>query len=185
MSQRELKGLMQTAYHEAGHAVAAFLMKIRFTGLSIISDDDSFGRMSGSKWTSKFAREHADKKILRSRIEVRMIVLLAGYAAGMIFSGIKRRDGARKDFQDASWLGSYVCGNREEIEAYIKWLTERTKNILSNSINRAAVEALARELLVNKEIGYKKAKAIINASDEEWEREEGIMPWKGPTKPSN
>jgi ATP-dependent Zn protease len=96
---------MQTAYHEAGHAVAAFLMKIRFTGLSIISDDDSFGRMAGSKWTSKFDPEHADKNILRSRIEARMIVLLAGYAAGMIFSGVKRRDGARKDFQDASWLG--------------------------------------------------------------------------------
>jgi len=185
MSQRKPKSLMQTAYHEAGHGVAASLMKIRFTRLSIISDEDSLGRMSGSKWTSNFNPEYTDQKILRSRIERHIIVLLAGYAAVMIFAGVKNRQGAKSDFHTAANLGSYVCGNSEEIGSYMDWLVERTKNILSNSINRAAVEALARELLVNKEIGYKKAKAIIKASDEEWERKQGIMPWKGPTKPSN
>ena len=79
-------------------------------------------------------------------------------------------------------MADYISGSDEETGAYIDWLVERTKNILSNPVDRAAVEALAHSLLLHEEIGYKKVRATIKASDEAWEEAEGIMLWKEPTK---
>jgi len=95
---RKSKKLLATAYHEAGHGVAAFLMKIRFSRLSIIEDEDSEGRMTGCRWTSKFNPEYDDRKILRRRVEARIILLLAGCVAGMIFASVKKRRSAGADF---------------------------------------------------------------------------------------
>lgn len=34
-----------TAYHEAGHAVASMVLGIRFDHISIVRDEDSYGRV--------------------------------------------------------------------------------------------------------------------------------------------
>jgi ATP-dependent Zn protease len=49
MTKCEREKLKKTAYHEAGHAVAAFAMSKRFKRVSTIPnpDKDSLGRLSG------------------------------------------------------------------------------------------------------------------------------------------
>lgn len=41
--------IILNAYHEAGHAVAAYILRVPFISVSIIRDSESYGRLNHSK----------------------------------------------------------------------------------------------------------------------------------------
>lgn len=154
--------LKKTAYHEAGHAVAAFAMNKRFTRVSIIAnpDDNSLGRLLGCGWNSKLNPEFDGGVRLRNRVEAQIIVFLAGPVAEAKLTGHYNHIGASKDYHDAVSFAGYVTGSSKETSAYINWLLEKTKNLLSN-YNWDAVKMLADELIKRREIGYMTTRKII------------------------
>src|SRR5579862_9041515 len=96
------KRLLATAYHEAGHAVAARRLGQGVTGISIVPDSESRGRTTGHKRSIDASRrffaqlEEADydagwggsiKGRLRRRVERTVMVLLAGGMAEMRATG--------------------------------------------------------------------------------------------------
>ena len=50
---RKQRRLWFTAYHEAGHAVAYFLLRFRVARVSVIPDEESLGRVRGYKMSRK------------------------------------------------------------------------------------------------------------------------------------
>jgi ATP-dependent Zn protease len=81
MTKGERKKLKEVAYHEAGHAVAAFLMRRRFKKVSIIPEGNALGCLDGCGWRSKQNPEYDDVARLRNRIEGQIIISLAGPVA--------------------------------------------------------------------------------------------------------
>ena len=162
MTKKEREKLKKTAYHEAGHAVAAFILRKRFKKISIIPNpyENSLGRLSGCGWKSNLNPEFDEDGRLRHMVETQIIIFLAGPVAEAKLTGRYNHIGASKDYEGAVLYASYVTGSSEETSAYINWLLEKTKNILS--IYRwDAVELLAGELIKRREIGYKTTREII------------------------
>ena len=160
MTKGERKKLTTVAYHEAGHAVAAFLMRRRFKKVTIIPEGNALGSLAGCGWRSKLNPEYDDGARLRHRIEADIIVSLAGPVAEAKLTSRFNHIGACQDYHDAVGCALYVTDSKNETEAYINWLLERTKNILS-FIRWDAVKELADELIKQREIGYTIARKII------------------------
>lgn len=156
----------QTAYHEAGHAVAAYVLRRRFSKVTIVEHEDSVGSMTlpPSYW-SGFNPDVDQSRGSRARIEKEIMVLLAGEIAVDIHTG--REDWGEvvtylgSDLHTASDLADYVTTSSDESEAFLNWLIIRTRNMLSLPHWSDAVNALAAALIEHGEIGYRKARQII------------------------
>ena len=172
------KKLKATAYHEAGHAVAAYNCRIAFTEVSIIPNDDTNGRITFRKSPKSFQPDLCMNTRTRLRIENNAIVDFAGGKAEHKFrhSRFPTR-GASADFDNTVQLILYYCGSEREADAYIKWLSVRAEYLVGVRENWAAIEALASELLIHQKIGSRRARQIIRQtmesyrpSPEDWER---------------
>ena len=166
--------LERTAYHEGGHAVAAYLLKRRFTGISIVPDDDdgSLGRCTYDKWRSKLNPEYDDGPVLRNLVETRVMTALAGIQAEAELTRRRNWVGANSDLRSAANLLSYISGSTAEHTAYQDWLWERTGSLIRDPQHWAMIQALASALLTQHLIGERKARAIIREAQQAWVNEQ-------------
>ncbi len=160
-SKIKAERLLRIAYHEAGHAVVAYVLRRRFTNLSIIEDDDSLGHVSFAKHHPKFQPDVMSFDKARPQIEKRVMVSAAGDAAESLLTGRHNWLGARQDMENAHRMAGYLCGSPEEETAYVRWLWIRTQNLLRHHVHWRAVEVLAAALIEQKRIGQKEARVII------------------------
>ena len=157
------------SYHEAGHAVAAFVMRMRFTHLSIIPDEDSIGHTMTSKLRD-FQPDVGRSRAGRDRYERYAMVSLAGLVAERLRIGRVRYRTNHPDVVQAFYLCSNTCGSDEETQACINWLWERTKNLMKSGRQLAAVEALAKQLRVRRYTGEREACRIIKQAFSDWDK---------------
>ena len=165
--------LKRIAYHEAGHAVMAYWLRRRIRQVTVIPDPDrgSLGHLEKGKGQHLSALEWvgANSPIkLRVGAEREAMISFAGLAAEQILLGSTRHyRQSGSDFayatQCLSYLTDYDGGRNDtdELDAYSKWLYERTRATLTVSYLWQAVEALANELLARKHVGGKEARQII------------------------
>ena len=151
----------RTAYHEAGHAVAAYLRRLRFTSISIIPYRGTLGRCEFSEAPivvdlNAHSIEHA-----RRRIETLIIVSLAGGVAECLVTGRHNWRGAHADLHDAARYASFVTGSEDELGAYVRWLWEHTKMLLASPPCWLAVQQLAVVLVEDGRVGERRARKII------------------------
>ena len=162
--------LESAAYHEAGPAVASYILNQRFSYLTVNPDEDSLGHIV---WINlaKFNPEVDDLEKIRKPLEKMIFTGQAGHAAERLFRGRNNWIGSNSDVTRALDFLFYLVGTPEEAEAYFNWLFIRIGNLLSRDWNWAAVEALANALMEQKKIGYKKAREIIkNAIEAEFNK---------------
>ncbi len=160
----KLTSIEKTAYHEAGHAVAAFYYKRRFVKISIVPDDESLGRViyPNSYW--KWFKFDKNTPIIRARIEEEILKKFAGEVAERIASKSDNLGRPREHNRRARELASFVCGSKQEINSFIQWLWRRETYLMQDPCRWAAVEALAKALLEKKEIGYQETRKIISSA---------------------
>ena len=141
-----------TAYHEAGHAVAAIALERGFQSVSIIPDDDSNGRVvyherglfaGGVQPLSLTPHQEA-------AVRDRVVGTLAGPLAeermrGKLASEIQL--GATSDYHQAVHLASLAV-NDDEIEPYLAWLTVRSSSLVE--LWWLQIDAVAEGLLEHK-----------------------------------
>ena len=163
------KQLRETAYHEAGHAVAAYCCQIRFKEVTIIPDEDSLGKLVSSKRPKSFQPDINQDTKTRLRIERETIVYFAGGIAERKLTGGKRLKGAHVDLSHAIDLLDRLTGGTRETEAYGNWLFIRAEYLVMHPWNWTAIEALAAELMEHKRIGYRRARQIIKQAIENYE----------------
>ena len=83
-SKSQKKKLEKTAYHEAGHAVAAFLLRKRFSYVTIESGEDSLGHIILKRFRDSFQPDVDEISKIRRPLEKDIMISLAGNAADKI-----------------------------------------------------------------------------------------------------
>jgi hypothetical protein len=125
-----------TAIHEAGHAVMAYLLRRPFKSVSVIADDDSYGRVQSDVPGKWFRPDLEVSARARSVIEDRVVITLAGGEAEWAWYAWQpdAPDGWQDHVQagmagDLRWaidLAYYAAGESiPELEAYVEWLRQK------------------------------------------------------------
>jgi hypothetical protein len=161
------------AYHEAGHCVAAYRLRIRFTGrkaLTIIPTETYSGRFihhcilkNDVEWN---ASDHN-----RLRMERSVQALLAGVEAQRRYdeTTISHEDGfgnwdGGPDYHEAVNQVSYFTSGSKERELYIELLRFRAQNLVQLDFNWKCICAIADALMQKKVLSAKEAIAIIQGT---------------------
>ena len=158
---------LATAYHEAGHAVAAFHLGAALGKVSIKADpeDGSLGRCHTPlpKW---FNPDDIDART-HEWVRKHVVISLAGRAAEKLLTGRNNNAGARGDLQYATKLALYVTGSNESAGAYLRWLTLEAGNLVNCEVQKVAIEAVARELLSRECLPSSDVKDVIRRAWQE------------------
>jgi Peptidase family M41 len=132
-----------TAIHEAGHAVMAYLLRRPFTSVSVVEDDESYGRVhigAPGKW---FRPDIEIDSRTRSLIEDRIMISFAGPELERITLGHQEWvAGCEYDLHQAVNLASYMTGPEAETSAYCEWLLQRTIAAIGQPRFRVLADAL-------------------------------------------
>ena len=155
----------RAAYHEAGHAVASYLVKRRLSYCTIEPNPDNhtLGHCEYRNLAS-FKPDAVLTGRLRNQIEKLIIVLLAGAVAESLKFGRPYWKGSENDTTQAHDLAIYLCNEDKEAGAFINWLWQRTRNILEFGPHWAAVEAISEELMKSKYISERQTRKIIGTT---------------------
>jgi hypothetical protein len=160
--KNSLTKLERAAYHEAGHAVASYLVHRRLACVSIVPnpDDNTLGRCEYRNLAT-FKPDAPLTCRFRSQIEKLITVLLAGAMAERLRTGRIYRKGSDDDMTQAYDAAMCLFDEDKEARAFVDWLWERTRNLIGFEPHWAAVEALAKELRERRFIGERLARQII------------------------
>jgi hypothetical protein len=151
----------RTAYHEAGHAVAAYLRHLRFTSVSIVPDRGTLGRCEFSEAPVVIDLSVPPTPRTRARVETLIVVSLAGVIAECLLTGRHNWRGAHADLRDAGRYAEALAGSDNEAGAYARWLWEHTRVLLSAPPCWLAVQRLAGALTEDGRVGERRARALI------------------------
>lgn len=150
-----------TAYHEAGHAVAAYVLRRAFTRVSIEADESTLGRCSFRPPGEWFRPDLKVDWATRRRLEERMMISLAGPEVEASFTGTYDPAAAQEDLDRAIDHACFMTGDEIEASAYVEWIRLRTVNLMKRDGFWPGVAALADELLARREVTYRTARAVI------------------------
>ena len=145
-----------TAFHEAGHALMAYLQRVSFRQVSIAPDAETFGRVLLGAWPdwanpdSCEYRERAayDYFLRRARVS------LAGQIAEAHHLGKPPRSGMHIDNCQVADRAHHLCrGVEETANAMLEWLYLDTRDRLTSPLVWPAVETLADAPVERKTLG--------------------------------
>jgi hypothetical protein len=162
MSRRE-RQLRAAAFHEAGHAVAAYHSHVRLRRISIGADDgDALGWLD--LWLPRVTPDDADNVRRAQAVERDIIVLLAGAQAERVGLGRSSCPAGGVDFYEAVRRAGAICRNGQETSACLRWLQLRTYALVQSPTWRQPIGTLAASLLERGELGARETRAIIRAA---------------------
>ena len=147
---RSRAALVAAALHEAGHAVAAFFVRIPVVRLDItkcVTRNPFFGA-NADQVQDVVARLSSDKlDKLRLKAERLALVRLAGAAAQRRHrpSSVRETHGI-KDLAEAAALLKCFCSDEEELRTYVYLLQLRAKSLFEEPEAWKLVKAVAKRL---------------------------------------
>jgi hypothetical protein len=151
-----------TAYHETGHAVAAFALRRPVNGVSIVPDTKSNGRLVNYKLPDTFRPDANNDTRTRWLVEGDVMIFLAGGIFRRRFGGTGRHSAtARTCVSLLTWPGTSAATWRRA--APTSPGCARTKLLLNQPWNWRAVGDLARALLEHKELSGRAVRRIYQA----------------------
>lgn len=162
-----------TAVHEAGHALAHYLFSIPFTVVSILPDDESFGRcraapeaieqLIGIVEGTDCETDPADYDCI---IDAHLIAWYAGPAADSRYTGrpfLECLEG-QSDADSPLDLVFHFIPNEADREQYIRTMQRRALNLVADPTSWQAIAALADALEIDHEINGVAAADIITGA---------------------
>lgn len=150
-----------TAYHEAGHAIAAWRQRIAISSVTIKPGEDYSGRLLFGRSRTPNLDEATDRARLWS--ERRIITALAGPIAQRKYRPSSVRGWhAREDYHVAADLALHIQGSGKLATAYLRWLNVSTEALVS--ANWTHIEAVAAALLEGRTIAGKDVLAVLLAA---------------------
>jgi hypothetical protein len=154
--------LRAVAYHEAGHAVASFLLDQRFGVVTIIPKGNTLGCVMSRKFRRAFLPDCDTGDYTRVRAERYILGLLAGHEAERIHTGRSNHVGAGSDDAEAFNLAAYFTRSDDELVKYVVYLRARVRGLLRNRWAWKAVRSLAHGLLKERRMNEARAREYIH-----------------------
>lgn len=172
--QTEIRDSRVVAYHEAGHCVAAFRLRIPFNGrkaLTILPTDEFNGLFVHKNILRGLDLEWDSSDRSRLKMEKVVQACLAGIEAQRRFDPTSIRCGEEfgdwdggDDYRQAVDLIDHFTGGPKETDAYLELLRIRTESMIGADFVWRCVEALAQALLNRKSLSGKEAMAILQST---------------------
>jgi ATP-dependent Zn protease len=154
------KDEIATAYHEAGHVVAAVRLGVRVKKATIIGDGRYYGIVHCADVFGGLRLDVDRSSRARTRVERQVILSLAGPAAEAEFLGRPIKGNfARADYQTALDVADHMCSSSEEAQAYLKWLEIRARDLIK--VFWPDVEKVSSELTKNKTLTRETIKSLL------------------------
>jgi hypothetical protein len=143
------------AYHEAGHVVHGSLLKLHADRVSIVPDyggpdgPASYGRVTLDPFPAWARRGRASPGRVQLLVERHVGMIAAGAIAETHYAGDSEGGWARarSDRERMYDLAGLVCRSSDEADAYVGWLTVRTRRVVTGEISWRIIEAVATALL--------------------------------------
>lgn len=164
-SERAYSQLERSAYHEAGHAVVAYVLGQPVTDIATVLDPENLGRCLYAElrdFDPDLPRPYGGPQD-EGVAERQILSYLAGPIAESTLTGEKdwRKTGGNGDIPRAVDLAMYLTGDIKRTEAYLKRLWLQTEELITDPGNWAAIEALAAELVEHHQIDEERARMIL------------------------
>jgi ATP-dependent Zn protease len=140
-----------TAYHEAGHAVLAFLLGRPVQCVSILPDRDHLGVCEFGKGVYRPSEDWLEREIL---------IALGGIAAEARFTGVYAWDAAARDQQYVRRLAVQRAGERRA-KRFERRMLAKAEHLVGAEGSWRAVELIALELLSRREISGRTARHLF------------------------
>lgn len=140
-----------TAYHEAGHAVLAFMLGRPVQCVSILADREHLGVCEFGKEVYRPSEDWLEREIL---------IALGGIAAEARLTGVHAWDAAARDQQNVRRLAVQRAGERRA-ERLERRMLAKAEHLLADEGSWRAVELIARELLSRREISGRTARHLF------------------------
>jgi hypothetical protein len=137
-----------TAYHEAGHVVAALMQGVAVRSVTIVPDKQKayLGLVRHEDLTRGVNLETDNSSRTRSRIEKLIVVTFAGTAAQRRYDRRSWRSfHSSGDYNSAVRLADVVCSSSAASEAFLKWLAVTADDLIG--AHWPDVEKIAKALL--------------------------------------
>lgn len=158
----KLSRLHATAYHEAGHAVARFLLGLPFKNVTVIPTEDYLGHVKPYSLPKSFKPDiDLGNLKIRLRLEKEIMASLAGHAAERRFSGRRNFSGSDHDYRYVVDLAMYVGGSSKQTETFMKWMQIRTDEWVDSQGFQRAVKVVADELVKKKQLSCEEVRNIL------------------------
>ena len=166
---KRIKALESTAYHEAGHAVAAYQLGQLVKSATIIPNDDLFGSVStdpyfsGNEWDQLIGVEPEDiSGDMQQRLENDVLVSLVGPAAQKRFNpfGYRKFHGEQDRKIAMNWLEK-LEGDNKILGHYFRMFDLRAHNFVQRSPNWGLICHLAETLLAKPTLTGDEVKSVI------------------------
>jgi ATP-dependent Zn protease len=152
------KALTATAYHEAGHVVAAIELGKSFKYVTIAPGEDSLGHIRTVGWRGATPDIHMDSRMER-RIDSHVLWLLAGMAAEWTHSGRRNWRGAGSDFDYAIDVAIHRFPP-DTVGKYLDYMLYRARDFVQTPVNWKRIEAIAAALLTETRLSARQCREI-------------------------
>jgi ATP-dependent Zn protease len=180
------------AFHEAGHAVVALVVKgRRFRYVTIKPDEGGRGHCMFTAWPRTMEPGTASLERLEPFLRKAILVMLAGGAAEAQFRGRRSYVGAEDDYASARTYAKWATASRDEqdewgardawheecarcewgstrgrcaCDAYFNPLWMRAEELVEREM--PAITALAEALLERETIRYTEARDLVNTAQQ-------------------
>ena len=160
----EAEDVRATAFHEAGHAVIGYWLKLGLRSATIVANANYLGMVRSSIRTDMTDVDSLVQNRQRLFMERQIMFSLAGELAESMHLGRDAESGFGQDFDSAVSAADWMSASTEEAEAYVHWLGERTRTILRLEPVWDAVTAVADALMEHGTLGQNRLRQIIEAA---------------------
>jgi hypothetical protein len=160
LTKRSKSQIEATAYHEAGHAVIAFLLGYRPQSVTIVPTFDTAGHIIQDNPLHGFQLDLDGSDEARLRVETVITICFAGPIAQKRYNPRSwRRAHGQWDYEKIAELALRVCGSSEQATAFIRW-----REIVACDMVKAhwpRIQLVAGQLLERENLSHADLDAII------------------------
>jgi len=155
--------LRATAYHEAGHAVVAFLVgrpveKVTISPAQMQTGGRRLGACKVQKGRSKASSDPLEDEVL---------ILFAGMVAERMLTGRYCLHGAAQDLRAVKRLLGTRAASERQLDRLSRRMLDKTEYLLSDPVNARAVELIADELVEKETVSGRAVRHFVTQASKD------------------
>ena len=152
--------LERVAYHEAGHAVAAVILRRPFKYATVVENEDADGHVRYFPGELIDPETVVDERRAITKMERAIQTAFAGFASEQLAYGGGILEGS-SDWEKAATLGLAIYTPGDLLNAYLRYLYEKCKAMLAEPLHREAIQGVVDALLEKKTLKSSEVRSVV------------------------